>query len=338
MGKTVFFEVEEWEEEFLQKTYGDSAQLVHEVITKENASQYQDAEIISTFIYSTLTKEAIDLLPQLKLIATRSTGFDHIDTLYCQQKGIAVCTVPSYGVHTVAEHTFGLILALTKKLIPSIERTRKGDFSLDGLEGIDINGKTLGVIGTGKIGTAVIHIAQAFGMHVIAMSRHLQTSESPLLEFVTDLSQVLLRADIVTLHMPLTPETKHIINLQNIQQLKKGAYLINTARGGLIETQAILEGLEKGILAGVGLDVLEDECDIREERELLSSEFLKSCDLKTQLMQHMLLNRDDVLITPHKAFDTKEAIQEILEITVANIKAFQNGSPQNVVDSLAYSR
>lgn len=332
MGKLIFFEVEEWEQDFLQKTYGDTAQFVHEVITQDNASQYQDAEIISTFIYSKLTKEAIDLLPNLKLISTRSTGFDHIDTAYCKQKGIVVSTVPSYGVHTVAEHTFGLILALTKKLIPSIERTRKGDFSLNGLEGIDINGKTLGVIGTGKIGTTVIHLAQAFGMHVIAMSHHPQVSDSPSLTYVTSLQDVLPKADIVTLHLPLTPETKHIINMQNILTFKKGACLINTARGGLIETAAILEGLEKGVLAGVGLDVLEDECDIREERELLSSEFLKSCDLKTQLMQHMLLNRDDVLVTPHKAFDTKEAIQEILEITATNIKSFQDGKPQNVID------
>ena len=268
MGKIVFFEVEEWEKEFLQKTYGENVQLVHDVITAENAAQYKDAEIISTFIYSQLTKEAIDLLPNLKLITTRSTGFDHIDTTYCQQKGITVCTVPSYGVHTVAEHTFALILALTKKLIPSIERTKKGDFSLTGLEGIDINGKVLGVIGTGKIGTAVMHIAKTFGMHVIALSHHPQVSDSPSLTYVTSLQDVLPKADIVTLHLPLTPETKHIINMQNIQQFKKGAYLINTARGGLVETQALLDGLEKGILAGAGLDVLEDECDIREEREL----------------------------------------------------------------------
>ncbi|HSD98750.1 MAG TPA: NAD(P)-dependent oxidoreductase [Patescibacteria group bacterium] len=330
--KTVFFEVEEWEKPFLKQHVGKDMVLVEDLLTPETASAHADAEIISTFITSPVDKNVLSKMPHLKYITTRSTGFDHIDLAYCKEKDIVVSNVPSYGVHTVAEHTFGLILALAKKLIPSIEQTRRGDFSLSGLEGIDLNGKTLGVIGAGKIGTMVIHLARAFGMHVLVYTRHPKPQENHNVEFLTSLESLLGRSDFVTLHLPLTPETKHFINKKNIGFFKKGAYLINTARGGLVETEALLDALAKKQLAGAGLDVLEDECDIREERELLSSEFLKSCDLKTQLMQHMLLNRDDVLVTPHKAFDTKEAIEEILETTMSNIKHFEEGKPQNMVE------
>jgi D-lactate dehydrogenase len=333
VGKTVFFEVEAWEKDFLEKHSDKEMVLVSDPLTPQTAEKYADAEIISTFIYSQVNKESLSKMPHVKYVTTRSTGFDHIDVKYCQEKDIVVSNVPSYGVHTVAEHTFTLMLALAKKLIPSVEQTRRGNFSLDGLEGIDLNGKTLGVIGAGKIGTMVIHLARAFGMHVLVYTRHPQSSENHNVEFLTKLEDLLGRSDFVTLHLPLTPETKHFINKKNITSIKKGAYLINTARGGLVETEALLDALANKHLSGAGLDVLEDECDIREERELLSSEFLKSCDLKTQLMQHLLIDRDDVLVTPHKAFDTKEAVEEILETTMNNIKHFIDGKPQNIVES-----
>lgn len=332
MQKIVFFEVEEWERPFLEKTYGTTAELIHEPLTEENVKDYADAEIISTFIYSKITKDILSRLPHLKFITTRSTGFDHIDVKAAKEKGVVVSNVPSYGVHTVAEHTFALILALTKKLVPSIEQAKKGDFSLEKLQGIDISGKTLGIIGAGKIGTMVMHIARAFGMHILVLKHHQEISDNKNIEYV-DLPTLLGKSDIVTLHLPLTPQTKHFINMQNITHFKKGAYLINTARGGLIETQAILEGLEKGILAGVGLDVLEDEMEIKEERELLSSQFMHNHDLKTALMEHILMDRDDVLITPHKAFDTKEAVEEILQDTTRNIESFEKGKPENVVEA-----
>lgn len=328
----MLFEVESWEKPFLEKSFGKNVLFISEPLTERNAENYSDITIVSTFIYSKITKGVIEKLPNLKYITTRSTGFDHIDVIYCQKKGIVVSNVPSYGVHTVAEHAFALILALTKKLVPSIERTRKGDFSLEGLQGVDLNGKTIGVIGAGKIGTAVIHLSRAFGMHVLVYTRHPQISDNHNIEFVDNLDLLLSRSDIVTLHLPLNQETKYFINKTNIKKFKKGAYLINTARGGLVDTEALLDGLEMKILAGAGLDVLENECDLREERELLSTEFLKSCDLKTQLMQHMLLNREDVLVTPHKAFDTVEAVQEILEVTVKNITNFEEKKPQNVIE------
>lgn len=333
MAKIAFFEVEDWEEQYIKEGLPDQELvLTKETLTAQNIESYKEVEIVSPFIYSTLSKDVLSQMPNLKCVVTRSTGFDHIDLAYCKEKGIVVSNVPSYGVHTVAEQTFGLMLALARKLVPSIERTRHGDFSSEGLQGVDLCGKTLGVIGGGKIGTSVVTIAVGFGMHVLVYTRHDQTSDNPNVEYITDLNTILSRSDVLTLHLPLTPETKHIINLGNLNNIKKGAFLINTARGGLVETEAILQGLEQGIFAGVGLDVLEDEHDIKEERELLSTEFLKTCDLKTDLMEHILLNRGDVIVTPHNAFNTKEAVTEILETALKDIKGFLSNAPENVVE------
>lgn len=333
MPHIVFFEVEEWEEPILKGAFdSEEIDFVREPLTSEAVKQYSNASVISTFIYSKLSKDVLQEMPDVKFIATRSTGYDHIDMEYCRQKEIIVSNVPSYGVHTVAEHTFALILALAKNLIPSNERTKKGDFTIEGLQGIDLNGKTIGIIGAGKIGTEVIHIARCFGMHVLVYSRHPMVSDNHNIEYIQDLEGLLGRSDVLTLHLPLTSDTHHFLNKDNMFKLKKGALLVNTARGGLVETEALLEALEKGIIKGAGLDVLEDECDLREERELLASEFLKSCDLRTQVLNNALLHRNDVIVTPHNAFHTDEAVQEILDVSVENIKKFLQGKPQNTVE------
>jgi D-lactate dehydrogenase len=258
-------------------------------------------------------------------------GFDHIDVEFCRQKGIVVSNVPTYGAHTVAEHTFALILAISRKIVPAVEKARKGEFTPEGLEGFDLFGKTLGVVGTGHIGKNVCEIALAFGMKVLAFSRSEDSNlVSKGVKYVP-LEVLLTGSDIITLHLPHTKETEHIINMGNIEKIKKGAILINTARGALVETQAILEALEKGILQSAGLDVLEEEIGLKEERELLTSEFLKNTDIKTNLLNHVLLTRDDVVITPHNAFNSKEALIQIIDTTVANIKAYLSNTPQNTV-------
>lgn len=331
MQKIVFFELEPWEENYVKSSISDyEIVFTKEKLTIENVAKYTDAKIISAFIYSEITKDLIDKLPNLKFITTRSMGFDHIDIEYCKQKGIAVAYVPTYGAHTVAEHTFALLLAISRKIIPSSERAKKGEFGNEELEGFDLFGKTIGVMGTGNIGRNVCEIALSFGMKVLAFS-HSQDPELTAkgVRYV-DLNDLLASCDVISLHLPHTKETEHIINMQNIQNVQKGAILINTARGALIETQAIVEGLEKGILSAAGLDVLEEEADLREERELLSQEYLSKVDLKTQLLNHVLLTRQDVIITPHNAFNSKEALQEILEVTVANIKSYINNTPQNL--------
>jgi D-lactate dehydrogenase len=333
MAKVVFFEVEDWEKKYIELSLAQQQPiLTAEKLEEATLSKYQDVEIISTFIYSTLTKEVLEKMPNLKFIATRSMGFDHIDTAFCKEKGIVVSYVPTYGAHTVAEHTFALMLAVSRKIIPSVERAKRGDFSSLGLTGFDLFGKTLGVVGTGHIGKNVCELALAFGMKVLAYCHH----EDPELvakgvRFVA-LDELLANSDVVSLHLPHTPETEHIINSQNIEQFKKGAILINTARGALVETKAILEGLEKGILGGAGLDVLEEENALKEEREFLASEHIIKGDIQTELMDHILLTRDDVVITPHNAFNSIEALHEILETSLGNVKNFISGTPVNLVE------
>ncbi|MGH7245705.1 MAG: NAD(P)-dependent oxidoreductase, partial [Candidatus Levyibacteriota bacterium] len=293
MATIAFFEIEEWEKDFLTKELtGSEVLFTTELLEpgREIDPKLFQADILSTFAYSQVTREMLGKFPNLKYITTRSTGYDHIDLEYCKEKNIQVSNVPHYGVHTIAEHTFALLLALSRKIVPSVERTRKGDFSLTGLNGMQLFGKTLGVIGTGNIGSVVCDIALGLGMKVIAYNHHVDEELAKKgVQFVV-LAELLQTADVVTIHIPLLKETEHLINKENILTMKKGSILINAARGGIVETEAILDALEKGILAGAGLDVLEEECNLREERELLSEEFHKTCDLKTQLMDHMLLN------------------------------------------------
>lgn len=331
--KIAFYETEEWEIPYLEKKLSDNTLTFSlEHLDETEAKKCSDVEVLSIFIYSTLTAAILEQMPNLKLIVTRSTGFDHIDLEYCKKKKIVVCNIPHYGSNTVAEHTFALLLALSRNIIPSIEQTRRGNFALEGLRGFDLHKKTLGVIGVGNIGREVVRIAKGFGMQVVAYTRHPNEELARKLRInFLPLPELLKVSDVITLHIPYTKQTHHIINKKNIKKCKKGSILLNTSRGGLIETEAILYGLDKGILGGVGLDVLEEECGIKEERQLLSGKFQQECDLRTQLYNHVLLTKENVLITPHNAFNSKEALQRILDVTVENIVDFQHQKPQNIV-------
>lgn len=335
MATIAFVELEPWEKKYVQHALGQKHQLVFidKALNAKNAAKAADAEVLAIFIYSTITKELLDKLPKAKLITTMSTGFDHIDLDACAARGITVCNVPAYGDNTVAEHTFALILAVARKIVESVERTRKGNFTLNGLMGIDLKGKTLGVVGTGKIGRNVAHIgSEGFGMKVIAHDLFPDEQLAQECGFTyVPFEKLLAESDIITFHVPLTKETTHMLNMKNLGMVKKGAILINTARGAVIETGAIVAGLQKGIFSGVGLDVLEEECAIREEKELLTSTFKQKCDLMTLLQEHILLQQPNVIITPHSAFYSKEALQRILDTTVNNINAFLAGKPANTV-------
>jgi D-lactate dehydrogenase len=334
MDNIVFFEIEEWEKDFIRKSFPDkkilfSANKAHD----ETSNELFNASVISTFIYSNLDKITLSKFPNLKLIATRSTGFDHIDLAFCKEKNIYVANVPNYGAHTVAQHTFALILAISRKLIPTVDQSRRGHFDLEGLRGFDLAGKTIGIVGAGNIGSKVIKIALSFEMKVLVNTINPPTDQNSENVRYVSLDELISTSDIVTLHTPHTKETHHIINMENIKKFKKGSVLINTARGALVETQAILEGLETGILKAAGLDVLEEECSLKEERELLTEEFLKKCDIKAQLLNHVLLDRDDVIYTSHNAFNSDEALMQILHVTVSNISSFFQGKPENIVSN-----
>lgn len=329
--KIAFFEVEDWQKDYLKEKLSDNElSFFAEPLSLENINSAEGCPIVSPFIYSQIKKDILSKLPDLKMIATRSTGFDHIDIQTAKENKTTVCNVPFYGENTVAEHTFALILSLSRKLFDSVERARKGDFTLDGLRGFDLKDKTLGIIGLGHIGLHVARIAKGFEMKVLAYDPKEDKKLAKKIGFgYVSLEDLLAKSDIITLHAPDNKETHHLIDSENINLIKRGAYLINTARGGLVETQALLKALSDGTLVGVGLDVLEEECFVKEEAQLISREFPKTCDLKTVLQNHILLQQKNVIITPHNAFNSQEALMRILDTTVENITGFISGKPQN---------
>ncbi len=302
-----------------------------DALDEKNALEVADFDVVSVFIYSKVDRAVLDKLVKLRLVATRSTGFDHIDVKECVKRGITVCNVPFYGEITVAEHTFALILSLSRLIHDSYERTRRGDFSCEGVEGFDLNGKTLGILGTGRIGVKVIEIAKGFSMNILAFDR------SPKLDLASNLGfkyvpaeELLAKADVVTLHLPLNKDTFHFINKESIGKMKKGVIIINTARGGLIDTHALVEALIDGRVRGAGLDVLEEETLVREEAQLLLDNMPRE-QLATMLRAHILLRLNNVIITPHCAFSSHESLQRLANVTLENICAFIGGKTQNVV-------
>jgi D-lactate dehydrogenase len=329
--RIVFFEVQNWEKENLHNSFPEAV-LVEEKLTAESVKKHTDAEIVSTFINSSVNKEVIDALPQLKFITTRSTGYDHIDIDYCKSKNIIVSNVPEYGSNTVAEHTFALLLSLTRKIYQSVNHSKNLNFEHNEIRGIDLAGKTIGIIGLGKIGQHVLRIAHGFEMNILVFNRSQDQELLKQYDFrYVDLNTLLSTSDIVTLHLPFNETTKHTINKENITMFKKGSYLINTARGGLIETEAIVLGLDQGILDGVGLDVLEDEKVLNEEIAILTSEYKSHADLRNLVYTHILINHPKVLITPHNAFNSKEALERITKVTIENIQKYVAGSAINCI-------
>ncbi len=334
--KAVFFETAPWERRYLARALTSQklqAIFVPDPVGEAVPATVKDVDVLSVFIYSKLTEEILGRFPRLRFIATRSTGFDHIDLVACRKRQIIVSNVPSYGENTVAEHTFALILALSRNIHKAYVKTIKGDFSLEGLQGFDLKGKTIGVVGGGHIGLHVIKMAKGFGMEVLVFDVKKNVFLSEVLDFrYVTLDALLRRSDIVSLHVPYMPSTRHLMNRTTFQIMKRGALLINTARGSLIETDALVWALDQGIVGGAGLDVLEGEELVKEERQLLSEDFSKE-KLATALRNHILLHRENVVITPHIAFDSKEALQRILDTTVSNIASFVSGAPTNVISS-----
>jgi len=331
----LFFEANQTDRKFLKGKFGDEELVfvAEPLTTPDQAKIYCDkGQIVSVFVNSRLTPQVLSELDNLQMIATRSTGFDHIDQTTVRDRGIVLSNVPTYGENTVAEHTFALILALSRNLHKAYVRTSSGDMSMDGLTGIDLQGRTIGVIGTGHIGLHVIRIAKGFGMHVIAFDPHPNATLAELLGYKYESFDHLLRtSDIVTLHAPLTPQNHHLIGTHNIEKMKRGALLINTARGGLVDTVALIDALDRGILRGAGLDVIEGEDVLSEEKQLLGAASMTNERLRIALRNIILLRRPDLVVTPHIAFDSVEAIERILSTTVENIRAFQAGAAVNIV-------
>jgi D-lactate dehydrogenase len=330
--KLAFFEAENWEKEYLSKRLeGYSIGFFDGPLILKNLDKVKDYEVVSVSIYSKINREVIQKLPKLRFVTTRSTGFDHIDINECKKSNITVSNVPTYGENTVAEHAFALILSITRNVHKSYVRSMNEDYSMGGLKGFDLKGKTLGVVGTGNIGLHVIRIAKGFGMNVIAYDVKRQKFIAEVLEFTYagTLDELLKQSDIVSLHVPYSKETHHMINREKLQLMKKGSILINTARGGLVDNSALIEALDNGTLRGIGLDVIEGEESIKEEKACLTDVKNKAfCNFMEELV---VKHPDKVVFTPHIAFYSQEALERILDTTIENIKSFEAGQPENVI-------
>lgn len=332
------FEVDEWQAQYLREGLqrlgiAERVQLdfVPHPLNPEGCERCTHYDAIAIFIGTKVSRVTVEALPRLRLILTMSTGYDHIDLDACRERGVTVCHVPHYGENTVAEHTFALILSLSRKLHAAYFQSLRGEYQARALRGFDLYGKTLGVIGAGSIGLHVIRIARGFGMRVLAFDTRPQRLLADVLGFTyTDLDTLLRESDIVTLHVPATPATYHLINRETLGKMKRGALLINTARGSVVDTEALLWALEEGILGGAGLDVIEGEEYITEESQLLKLPLAEQT-LKQLVQAQAVLRREDVVFTPHIAFNSQEAVERILETTLENLYAFLQGNPQNVV-------
>lgn len=309
-----------------------------------------EAEILSPFIYDQVNSGFLDGHAALRLVCTRSAGWDHIDIELCRRRGVRVANVPAYGANTVAEHTFALILSLSRRLREA-GLAIKENFSTEALRGFELKGKTIGVIGTGRIGSHVIRLAHGFGMRVLACDTVPNVQLADLLGFeYTTLEDLLPRAQIITLHCPLGPDNFHLLNRGTLSRCVPGVLIINTARGSLIDTEALIAALEAGHVGGAGLDVLEGELATSRPPNLNVTELIleelhaglspeehrlkhpnRIQDLQQMMRNKALISRPNVVFTPHIAFNSFEAADRINRMTVENVRAFLKGKPVNLV-------
>lgn len=331
--KVAIFEVEEWEHDAcLRLQPGHELTCTRAELNEAIAAQHSDAAVVSTFVTSRLSSDVLAQMPDLKLIATRSTGFDHVDLAYCRDRGIAVCNVPNYGDVTVAEHVFALLLAISRHLVQAVERTRRGEFTQANLRGFDLRGRCLGVIGVGRIGRRVIEIARGFGMEVVAFDARPDHAAAAELGYqYAELGEVVRVADVITLHVPANSSTNSLISDAEFAAMKSGAVLINTARGSVVDVAALIRALKDGKLYAAGLDVLPQERLLRDEAEMFRTDGHQEEELRSLLASNVLLQFPNVIVTPHNAYNTVDAVHRIIETTIENIEAFARGSPQNVV-------
>ncbi len=320
--RVAVFNTKEYDRQYLEST---NANHGHEIVFFEPRLNFDTAVLASGFpAICVFINDLLDL-PTLKLlakggtrtIALRSAGFNHVDLAAAKSLGMTVVRVPAYSPYAVAEHTVGLILALNRKIHRAYNRVRESNFSLEGLLGFDLHGCTVGVVGTGKIGAIVARIMHGFGCHLLAYDPYQNPDCLALGVKYVDLPELLAKSDIVTLHCPLTPKSHYLINARSLEQIKPGVMLINTSRGGLIDTQAAIDGLKSGKIGYLGLDVYEQEGD-------LFFEDLSSIVIQDDVFQR-LLAFPNVLITGHQAFFTKDALKNIAETTLSNLTDIAEG-------------
>jgi len=323
--KVAVFDTKPYDRDPLQRTSADSRiewQFLEFRLTKETAPLAKEAEAVCVFVNDQLDRPCLEMLASqgVRLVALRCTGFNNVDLGAARALNITVTRVPTYSPYSVAEHAVALLMALNRKVHRAYNRVRELNFSLSGLVGFDLHGKTAGIVGTGKIGRVVAQILRGFGMKVLAYDPFPDREWAARMgvEYV-DASSLAGLSDIISLHVPLTPETKHIICRGTLDLMKTGVMLVNVSRGALIDTTALIEALKSGKLGGVALDVYEEEEGVFFED--LSGQVLQDDELAR------LLTFPNVLITAHQAFLTREALSDIARTTIANLEALARGEP-----------
>lgn len=323
--KVAFFDTHRFEREIFDqanKKFGYSITYLEPRLSDQTVSLASGFDVVCSFVNDKLNSQNLAALKSqgIRLIALRSAGFNHVDLQAASQLGLPVVRVPEYSPYAVAEHAVALILTLNRKIYRAYTRVREGNFSLDGLVGFDLHGKTIGIIGTGKIGSVMTKIMHGFGCRILAFDT------SPSSELVSmykvkyvPLKELYQQSDVISLHVPLNPETRHIICAEAFEQMKPKAMLINTGRGALVDTAALIHALKKGKVGYAGLDVYEEEENF----------FFR--DLSDQVLQDDILARlltfPNVVITSHQAFLTQEALSNIATVTLENILSYQQGKP-----------
>lgn len=316
--KIAFFEITDIERGRFEDSLSTHELIFFEEPIQEiNFEKYSDSDILCVFIYSNISLDIVKNMPNLKMIVTRSTGTDHIDSNILNSLNIPIKNVPLYGENTVAEHTMALILSLSRKIHKSYIKSIQGKFCTEGLQGFDLKNKTIGLIGGGRIGLHVARMAKSFGMHVRIYDIKIDEFLAELINFkYVTLEQLLKESDIISLHVPLNDHTYHIINDESLKLVKRGAILINTARGGLVDTESLIKALDSGILSGAGLDVIEGE-ELLVEENIFNSPIEKAA--KLIIASKKLLENENVVMTPHNAFNSVEAVNRIIDKTIENI-------------------
>ena len=331
--KIVYFDVEDYEKEFLITANANyDFALVYSPLNEMNNinPEYYNADIISVFTTSRVSAKVLEKFKNLKLIALRSVGFNHIDIEYCKKNDIAVVNSPNYGNITVAEFALGLLLDVSRKITDSYNEYKNGKVTPNNLIGTELSGKTIGIVGLGAIGSAFAKIANALDMKILGYDKYEKEELKTKYEYV-DFERLLKESDFISIHAPITKDNYHMFNEDAFKKMKNTAIIINTGRGELIDSQALYNALISKEIAGAGLDVLEKEETITDFDYIVGINRLDKLTLEQTIINSRLFQLDNVIITPHTAYNSKEAIQRILNTTMNNISEFLLGNIQNKV-------
>jgi len=320
--KVAVYSTHKFEREYLEKVFSGKydVKYISAPLTLETVSLAGGNDAVSIFVSDDASAPVLQILSKtgVKFLALRSAGYNHVDLAEAKRLNIKVARVPEYSPYAVAEHAVALMLALNRKLIRAQNRVMEQNFSLDGLVGFDMHGKTVGIIGTGKIGSVVVRIMNGFGCRILANDQIESIELKNKYDVVyTDCETLCKESDILTLHVPLTPEAKYLIDKNCISKMKRGVVLVNTSRGALVNTKEVIEALKTGQIGHLGIDVYEEESGLFFEDR--SEEILQD-DMIARLMTFK-----NVLITSHQAFLTDTALKNIAETTLRNIECFENG-------------